>query len=87
MREQGPRGSVRCLFHDPDPSDLTNRICNICGNPPVERPTEHFYVSLSHFQAELADDLSNAQGWRDNAVHMTRRYLEEGLQDRAATRI
>ncbi|WP_433938012.1 methionine--tRNA ligase [Paenibacillus lautus] len=69
-----------------DPSDLTNRTCNICGNPPVERPTEHFYVSLSHFQAELADDLSNAQGWRDNAVHMTRRYLEEGLQDRAATR-
>ena len=25
-----------------DPSDLTNRACKICGNPPVERPTEHF---------------------------------------------
>ncbi|MBT2764379.1 methionine--tRNA ligase [Paenibacillus sp. ISL-20] len=69
-----------------DPSDLTNRTCKICGNPPVERPTEHFYISLSHFQAELADDLNKARGWRDNAVQMTRRYLEEGLQDRAATR-
>ncbi|MFG1734139.1 methionine--tRNA ligase [Paenibacillus sp. 843] len=69
-----------------DPSDLTNRTCKICGNPPVERPTEHFYVALSHFQAELADDLNNARGWRDNAVQLTRRYLEEGLQDRAATR-
>lgn len=69
-----------------DPSDLTNRTCKICGNPPVERPTEHFYVSLSHFQGELTDDLNNTQGWRDNAVQLTRRYLEEGLQDRAATR-
>lgn len=69
-----------------DPSDLINRTCKICGNPPVERPTEHFYVSLSHFQGELADELDNVQGWRDNAVQMTKRYLEEGLQDRAATR-
>lgn len=69
-----------------DPSDLTNRTCKICGTPPVERPTEHFYVALSNFQAELADDLNNARGWRDNAVQMTKRYLEEGLQDRAATR-
>lgn len=69
-----------------DPSDLTNRTCKICGNPPVERPTEHFYVSLSHFQGELTNDLNNAQGWRDNAVQLTRRYLDEGLQDRAATR-
>ena len=45
-----------------------------------------FYVSLSHFQDELTDGLNNAQGWRDNAVQLTRRYLEEGLQDRAATR-
>ncbi|KOP65541.1 methionyl-tRNA synthetase [Bacillus sp. FJAT-18019] len=69
-----------------DPSDLGNRTCKICGNPPVERPTEHFYVSLSHFQDELAKELESVQGWRDNAVQMTRRYLEEGLQDRAATR-
>lgn len=69
-----------------DPLDLSNRTCKICGNPPVERPTEHYYVSLSHFQAELADDLDNAQGWRENALQLTRRYLEEGLQDRAATR-
>ncbi|GAB6928204.1 methionine--tRNA ligase [Paenibacillus sp. JCM 10914] len=69
-----------------DPSDLLNRTCKLCGHPPVERPTEHFYVSLSHFQEELTDDLNHARGWRDNAVQLTRRYLEEGLQDRAATR-
>lgn len=26
------------------------------------------------------------QGWKENAVQLTRRYLDEGLQDRAATR-
>lgn len=69
-----------------DPADLSEKTCKICGNPPVERPTEHFYVALSQFQAELTQYAEQAQGWRENAVQLTRRYLEEGLQDRAATR-
>ncbi|TNJ66599.1 methionine--tRNA ligase [Paenibacillus hemerocallicola] len=69
-----------------DPSDLTDKACKICGNPPVERPTEHYYLALSRFQAELADYVRDAEGWRENAVHLTERYLAEGLQDRAATR-
>ncbi|MGZ9585806.1 methionine--tRNA ligase [Paenibacillus marinisediminis] len=69
-----------------DPADLTDKTCKICGNPPVERPTEHYYLALSRFQAELTEYAEKAQGWRDNAVQLTERYLEEGLQDRAATR-
>jgi len=69
-----------------DPLDLTNRACKICGNPPVERPTEHFYVSLSKFQEELEQYVRGAEGWRENAVLQSQRYLEEGLRDRAATR-
>ncbi|CAG7648607.1 Methionine--tRNA ligase [Paenibacillus allorhizosphaerae] len=70
-----------------DPADLLERTCGICGNPPVERPTEHYYFALSRFQNELAGYASQAAaGWRENAVQLTRRYLEEGLRDRAATR-
>ncbi|MEK5029095.1 methionine--tRNA ligase [Paenibacillus sp. FSL M7-1046] len=69
-----------------DPSDLLDRSCKICGTPPVLRPTEHYYLSLSSFQKELADYAASSQGWRDNAVRLTQRYLQEGLQDRAATR-
>lgn len=69
-----------------DPADLSEKTCKICGNPPIERPTEHFYLALSRFQTALTEYLENAQGWKENAVHLTRRYLEEGLQDRAATR-
>lgn len=69
-----------------DPADLSEKTCKLCGNPPIERPTEHFYLALSGFQAELTQYAEKAQGWKDNAVHLTQRYLDEGLQDRAATR-
>ncbi|XEC93639.1 methionine--tRNA ligase [Paenibacillus tarimensis] len=69
-----------------DPADLSDKACKLCGNPPVERPTEHYYLALSRFQAELTEFTEKSQGWRDNAVQLTKRYLEEGLQDRAATR-
>jgi methionyl-tRNA synthetase len=70
-----------------DPADLTDKTCKICGYPPVERPTEHYYLALSRFQTELTEYARSSAGrWRDNAVRLTGRYLEEGLQDRAATR-
>lgn len=69
-----------------EPSDLKERTCKLCGNAPVERPTEHYYLGLSRFQEELSRYAERAKGWRDNAVQITKRYLKEGLQDRAATR-
>ncbi|GIO40157.1 methionine--tRNA ligase 1 [Paenibacillus antibioticophila] len=69
-----------------DPADLSEKTCKICGNPPIERPTEHFYLALSRFQTALTEYAEKAQGWKENAVHLTQRYLDEGLQDRAATR-
>ncbi|QHT60792.1 methionine--tRNA ligase [Paenibacillus lycopersici] len=70
-----------------DPSDLTDRSCKLCGSPPVERATEHYYLALSRFQTALAGyAASHAKDWKDNAVQLTKRYLEEGLQDRAVTR-
>lgn len=69
-----------------DSADLTDKTCKLCGHPPVERPTEHFYLELSQFHAQLADYAAKSQGWRENAVQLTRRYLDEGLQDRAVTR-
>ncbi len=69
-----------------DPSDLLEKTCAICGNPPTDSPTEHFYLALSQFQNELIEYSDKNQGWKENAIQLTRRYLEEGLQDRAATR-
>ncbi|OMD40468.1 methionine--tRNA ligase [Paenibacillus odorifer] len=69
-----------------DPADLLDRVCKLCGNTPTERPTEHFYLSLSKFQSELTDYVDEAVHWRENAIKLTKRYLKEQLQDRAVTR-
>ncbi|MDG5471756.1 methionine--tRNA ligase [Jeotgalibacillus sp. ET6] len=72
-----------------DPLDLLNRKCKICGNPPTTRFTEHFYFSLSSFQSNLETYTKEAEDnglWRENAISLTKRYLKEGLQDRAVSR-
>jgi methionyl-tRNA synthetase len=69
-----------------DPSDLKDRVCKLCGTAPEWRPSEHYYLALSRLQSELEGYTGTERGWRDNAVSLTRRYLEEGLLDRAATR-
>ncbi|MEK3983371.1 methionine--tRNA ligase [Paenibacillus sp. FSL K6-3166] len=69
-----------------DPADLLDRVCKLCGSTPTERPTEHYYLSLSNFQSELTEYVEEAQFWRENAIKLTKRYLQEELQDRAVTR-
>lgn len=69
-----------------DSLDLKEKRCKICGNKPVVKETEHFYFALSKFESQLVEIFEKATGWRDNAVKLTKRYLEEGLIDRAITR-
>jgi len=72
-----------------DPLDLLEKRCKICGNEPVIKETEHFYFAFSQFQHELEYFVNKADEdhrWRENAVALTKRYLQEGVPDRAVTR-
>ncbi len=72
-----------------DPADLVEPWCKLCGNKPIVKETEHFYFALKKFQQELDKLVQKAEreeGWRTNASQLTKRYLSEGLIDRAATR-
>ena len=69
-----------------DPLELIDRKCALCGNEPVVKETTHLYFKLSEFQKELEEYVENAKDWRDNAIKLTQRYLDEGLIDRAVTR-
>lgn len=72
-----------------DPLDLLDKQCKICGNEPEIRETEHFYLSFSAFQEKLEQYVAKAElekRWRDNALLLTKRYLAEGVPDRAVTR-
>ncbi len=68
------------------PDELSNKKCKLCGSKPIKKETEHLYFALSQFQNKLDEYLRAADNWRENAVKLTRRYLDEGLKDRAATR-
>lgn len=69
-----------------DPFDLHEPECKLCGCRPSRRETDHYFLALSKLQDRLREYVSQAAGWRDNAVRLTRRYIDEGLRDRAATR-
>lgn len=69
-----------------DPSLLNDRKCDICGEIPVFRPSDHLYLALSGLEAFIREYVASARGWRVNAVNLSRRYINEGLKDRAVTR-
>ncbi len=55
----------------------------------MTKETEHFYFKLSSFQETLEAYVQQAKTnnlWRDNAIELTKRYLKEGLHDRAVSR-
>ena len=72
-----------------EPLDLLEPRCKHCMHKPSTRFTEHFYFSLSSFQKFLENYTENADRkslWRENAISLTKRYLHEGLHDRAVSR-
>jgi methionyl-tRNA synthetase len=72
-----------------NPTELIDPHCRICGTTPVFKDSEHFFLKLSAFQDRLSKWVANTQKkikWRPNVLNLTRRYLKEGLRDRAITR-
>lgn len=70
-----------------DSSALKDKICRACKSVPSKRTNRHLMFALSKFQKAIEEFAEkNAPTWRWNAVNETRKYLEQGLPDRAATR-
>ena len=69
-----------------NPAELINPRCRLCSTTPQFKDTEHFFFKLSAFQDRLAAWAGEQSQWRPNVYALTRRYLKEGLRDRAITR-
>jgi methionyl-tRNA synthetase len=69
-----------------NPTDLKELRCKLCGTTPQIRQTRHFFLRLSAFNQELLEWVSQQTHWKPNVLNFTRRFLEDGLQDRAITR-
>jgi methionyl-tRNA synthetase len=69
-----------------NPIDLIDPHCSICQSTPEIRDSEHFFLRLSAFSEQLKSWVQEQSHWRSNVLNFTRRYLTEGLRDRAITR-
>ncbi|MCR1951030.1 methionine--tRNA ligase [Clostridium sp. DSM 100503] len=69
-----------------DSEELLDRRCKLCGNETILKETKHLFFSLSSFENDVRRLLIRQKGWRENAQKIVKRYLDEGLRDRAVTR-
>jgi len=69
-----------------EPENLLEPLCSICRNVPEFRQTRHLFIAISKLEDELVSFLNARPHWRKNAISFTRRYIDEGLRDRAITR-
>lgn len=69
-----------------DAKDLINPCCKICGEKPVWKDSQHFFLRLTSFEKKILGWVKKSKGWRKNAKNFTVKLLEKGLIDRAITR-
>jgi methionyl-tRNA synthetase len=60
--------------------------CAECGTAPNFGKTTQLYLLISKLAPILAEYLEEHKDWRKNAIAFTKRYIDEGLRDRAITR-
>ena len=67
--------------------ELKEPKCKLCASTPTPRNTRQLYLALSALEGEIQNHYDRARdGWANNALGLTGRYLREGLRDRAITR-
>ncbi len=69
-----------------EPESLKEPVCAVCGSRITFREANHLYIRLSALQEKLAAFIGEHPNWRKNAIAFSKRYLNEGLRDRALTR-
>lgn len=69
-----------------EPHTVIDPVCSECGANVVFYATKQLYLAISKLEKHLSDYLLSKPHWRKNAYAFTKRYLDEGLRDRAITR-
>lgn len=69
-----------------EPETLIEPKCAVCGKTIGFKNSTHLYIAISKLQSELEALVENHPEWRKNAIAFTKRYINDGLRDRALTR-
>lgn len=73
--------------HQPTLEELLSGNCVLCGSKVTTKKDKNLYFKLSAFQKQIEEYVDNNKDrWRLNAVNETKKYLNQGLIDRAITR-
>jgi methionyl-tRNA synthetase len=69
-----------------DTYELLEKRCKVCKSEPILKETNHLFFALSKFENDVKRLYIRQHGWRENAQRIVKRYLDEGLRDKAVTR-
>ena len=66
--------------------DILEARCSLCNSTADLILTKNLFLAVSRFENEIRNLLDNRKYWKPNAVAFTKKYLNEGLRNRAITR-
>jgi len=69
-----------------EPEMLLDSKCSFCDSTPSYKKSKHLFLAITKLKDELEEFIESHSTWRKNALEMSRRYIAEGLRDRAITR-
>lgn len=69
-----------------NPTELINPVSALSGETPVRKETQHWYMPLGEMQDKLETWIKTREHWKPNVMGQIKSWLQEGLNDRAATR-
>jgi methionyl-tRNA synthetase len=69
-----------------DTVTLKEPKCKICGNTPILRDTEHWFLDLPQFTEPLQKWLETKNDWKENVLNFSLGMLKEELIQRSITR-
>ncbi|MDR1687161.1 MAG: methionine--tRNA ligase [Clostridiales bacterium] len=69
-----------------EPENLINPQCEVCHSPISFKKSKHLFIAISKLENELTGFVNSRPLWRKNTAAFSKRYIDEGLRDRAVTR-
>ncbi len=68
------------------PEQILDPKCGICGRPPVQKHSNHYFFKLSNFSNQLRGWLNNNTNLQTDVKNYVLHWVNEGLQDWDITR-
>ncbi|HBD93698.1 MAG: methionine--tRNA ligase [Spirochaetes bacterium GWF1_31_7] len=72
-----------------DPAELKSPQCSSCGEKPVFKDTNHLFLDLEKLKGQIEDWVTKQSEfgqWSNNALMVTKGWIEQGLKKRCITR-